>query len=59
MEAPVRARHVIKRVQLPLPVCRRLQREARRRHCSVSALVIAAVRRDLREGRAGHKTAAA
>ncbi|HWA08152.1 MAG TPA: hypothetical protein VG838_01665 [Opitutaceae bacterium] len=44
-------KRVIKRVKLPLKTCARLRREARGRSCSISALVAAAVRRDLEEKR--------
>jgi hypothetical protein len=47
------AKHVIKRVKLPLKTCVRLKREARRQRCSVSALVASALRRDLDENGTG------
>jgi hypothetical protein len=43
------AKCVIKRLKLPLKMCARLKREARRQRCSVSALVAGALRRDLDE----------
>ena len=38
---------MIKRLKLPLATCALLKREARRRRCSVSALVASVLRRDL------------
>jgi hypothetical protein len=45
----VGAKSVIKRVKLPAKTCTRLQHEARKRRCSISALVANAVLRDLEE----------
>jgi predicted DNA-binding ribbon-helix-helix protein len=47
----VTAKHVIQRIKLPPEIWTRLRREARRRHCSISALVAAVVRRDLEDRR--------